>query len=336
MKTINIYAATLRILGVTKEELAAALGLSVTSIKMSDNGPTAIRTRKFIDKLVDSFDDDSKAKIIELRDALYEVNMMSLSTRGRTTNISNFVIAMGYSYSSIAAELKVNEGDISRICRNSQHKSDDLEGKLNQWLDAKYSVMSANDQKRVDRRIEAIELTASPNTNPFRKELLEKGLLATNEAKFRFKMETAISEAIGDKDGTIDELREYIKLLEEENETLRDRVEELKEENECLNDANARQMKKMADMNDEIMDLNRELEVRNTSNMGLQDGVTDLNQRIDELEAEVLRLEEEKDYLLKLKTPTATLDAVEEPTTRMDFYNCTVNIYNGSRENSCT
>ena len=330
MKTISIYETTRRILGITKEELAAALGLSVTSIKLSDEGSTAIRTKKFIDKLVDSFDDDNKTKIIELRDALRGVNMMCLSTRGRATSISNFIIAMGYSYSSIASELKVNEGDISRICRNSQHKSDDLENKLTQWLDAKYSVMSSSDQKRVDSRIAAIELTASPNTNPFRKELLEKGLLATNDAKFRMKMETAISEAIGDKDKTIDELREYVKLLEEENETLREKniasegmVEKLFKENEA--------------MENEIMDLNRELETRNTANAGLQDGVTDLNQRIDELEAEVFRLEEEKDYLLKLKAPTASLEAVEEHVPNMVFYgNCTVNIYNGSRENSGT
>lgn len=359
MKTISIYEATRRILGITKEELAAALGLSVMSIKMSNNGPTAIRTRKFVDELVNSFDDDSKAKIIELRDALYEVNMMSLFTRGRTTSISNFVIAMGYSYSSIAAELKVNEGDISRICRNSQHKSDDLEEKLTQWLDAKYSVMSANDQKRVDRRIEAIELTSSPNTNPFRKELLEKGLLATNDAKFRAKMETAISEAIGDKDKAIDELKEYVKLLEEENEVLRDSVEELKEENEALNNEKARKEKAMERMNDEIMGLNRELETHNTANAGLQDGVTDLNQRIDELEAEIFRLNEEKDKYeewisdltrqveqykaitgiknTKVEIVPAPSDMFFDPASSINFYgNCTVNIYNGSRENSGT
>ena len=352
MKTISIYEATRRILGVTKEELAAALGLSVMSIKMSDNGPTAIRTRKFVDELVNSFDDDSKAKIIELRDALYEVNMMSLSTRGRTTNISNFVIAMGYSYSSIAAELKVNEGDISRICRNSQHKSDDLEEKLTQWLDAKYSVMSANDQKRVDRRIEAIELASSPNNNPFRKELLEKGLLATNEAKFHAKMETAISEAIGDKDKEIDELKEYVKLLEEENETLR-------EKNIKLDDTAAKLFKENEAMENEIMDLNRELETRNTANAGLQDGVTDLNQRIDELEAEIFRLNEEKDKYeewvsdltrqveqykaitgiknTKVEIVPTHPDMFFDPASSINFYgNCTVNIYNGSRENSGT
>lgn len=359
MRTINIYEATLRILGVTKEELAAALGLAVTSIKLSDNGPTAIRTRKFIDELVDSFDGINKEKIIELRDALYETNMMTVATRGRATTISNFVIAMGYSYSSIAAELKAGEGDISRICRNSQHKSDELEEKLNQWLDAKYSVMSSSDQKRVDRRMEAIELTASPNTNPFRKELLEKGLLVTNDAKFRIKMETAISEAIGDRDKAIDELREYVKLLEEENETLRNRVEELNEKNSNINPDYISRLEKANEtlreentklfkdnealrveqhaMNDEIMDLNRELEIRNTSNAGLQDGVTDLNQKVDELEAEIFRLEEEKDYLLKLKGPTASLDAIEDRVPNMVFYgNCTVNIYNGSRENSGT
>lgn len=360
MKTISIYEATRRIIGITKEELAAALGLSVMSIKLSDGGPTAIRTRKFIDKLVNSFDDDSKAKIIELRDALYEVNMMSLSTRGRTTSISNFVIAMGYSYSSIAAELKVNEGDISRICRNSQHKSDDLEEKLTQWLDAKYSVMSANDQKRVDRRIEAIELTSSPNTNPFRKELLEKGLLATNEAKFHAKMETAISEAIGDKDKAIDELKEYVKLLEEENETLREKnahinldyISRLEKENEKLRVENH-------SMEDEIMDLNRELETHNTANAGLQDGVTDLNQRIDELEAEIFRLNEEKDKYeewisdltrkveqykaitgiknTKVEIVPTPSDMFFDPASSINFYgNCTVNIYNGSRENSGT
>jgi chromosome segregation ATPase len=299
------YEAIIRILGITKDELACLCGSdaklrhgALTESKVSK------RVVKVIDNLVGQFDEDVQKTIYKLRDALMTTNYKSITARKRSTSIGNFMQAMGYTQTQFATIMKVNEGAISKVVNNRNDKDDDLE--------------KSADQDKVDTLRTALDISGAVKSNPFRKELIAKGILGSI---LPHKPEAVSKE--------VEDLKEYIKLLEEENETLREKniasegiVAKLRKENEA--------------MEEEIMDLNRELEVRNTSNAGLQDGVTDLNQRIDELEAEIFRLEEEKDYLLKLKAPS-TLEATGEPIPNMVFYGkCTVNIYNGSRENSGT
>jgi transcriptional regulator with XRE-family HTH domain len=313
------YEAIIRILGITKDELACLCG---SDAKLRHGALTeskaSKRVIKVLDNLVGQFDEDVQKTIYKLRDALMTTNYKSITARKRSTSIGNFMQSMGFTQTQFATIMKVNEGAISKVVNNRNDKDDDLEKSIEHYLTARYSVLSAADQDKVDTLRTALDISGAVKSNPFRKELIAKGILGSI---LPHKPEAVSKE--------VEDLKEYIKLLEEENETLREKniasegmVAKLRKENEA--------------MEEEIMDLNRELEVRNTSNAGLQDGVTDLNQKVDELEAEIFRLEEEKDYLLKLKAPS-TLEAAGEPIPNMVFYgNCTVNIYNGSRENSGT
>lgn len=318
------YEALARILGISKKEIACLCGSSdKITVQLSEKQISQRAVRAF-DKIMAQFDPDTQEKIFKLRDALMTTNYKSITAKKRFTPLGNFLIAMGYTHTSFAEIMKVNEGMISKAVNNTQDKSDELYEKIKSWLTARYSVLSAKEQEKVDLLRAALDIIGNVKANPYRKRLTEIGALNPLP-----KPVTPTNE--------VSELKEYIKLLEEENETLREKnahinpdyISKLEKENEALRVENHA-------MNDEIMDLNRELETRNTANDGLQDGVHNLNQKIDELEAEIFRLEEEKDYLLKLKAPATSLEAVEDYAPNMVFNNCTVNIYNCSRENSGT
>ena len=327
------YEALARILGISKSEIVSLCGSSdKIKITLSESQISKRAIRAF-DKLLAQFEPDTQEEIFKLRDAIMTTNYKSITAKRRFTPLGNFLIAMGYTQTEFAEIMKTNEGMISKAVNNTQDKSDELYEKIKSWLTARYSVLSAKEQEKVDVLRAALDIVGNVKANPYRKKLIEIGALNPLPKPVSSTKE-------------VEELKEYVKLLEEENGNLRDRVEELKEENEGLSDANARQMRQIADMNDEIMDLNRELETHNTANSGLQDGVHDLNQRIkeleeelererdnslyaqrklkeceDELEAKIFRLEEEKEALIGMN------ENLSDSASPFRFENCIVNIY---------
>lgn len=305
------YEALARILGISKKEIACLCGSSEKITVQLSEAQISQRAVRTFDKIMAQFDPDTQEKIFKLRDALMTTNYKSITAKKRFTSLGNLVVALGFTQTELAEMLKTNQGMISKVVNNTQDKNDELEDKVTSWLNARYSVLSSNDKEKVDLLKTALDIVGCIKTNPYRKKLIEIGALSALPKPVESTKE-------------VNELKEYIKLLEEENETLREKAKEsyinpdyiskLEKENEALRVENHA-------LNDEIMDLNRELETHNMSNTGLQNGVTDLNQKIDELEAKIFRLEEEKEALISMN------ENLGNGVSPFNFSNCIVNIY---------
>lgn len=228
-------AATRYLLGISLEELSKILGYSFESIKhaIPDTGKTGNKSRDvnalihdFFDECINSFDEDARNKFYMLREALMETSYKGFTNRFRHTSVGNRVYAMGYTQTTLCAEMKKSQSKMSKTM-NNKDANDDLMADMRAWLDAKYSVMSAADQNRVDLRESALDIAGCPERNPFRKQLIANGMMTKDRIKYRYRTAVITSEAIGDSEQEIKDLKEYIKMLEEENDVLRNQRQEI-------------------------------------------------------------------------------------------------------------
>ena len=217
------------LLGFSMEELSKILGYKENTIRQgfADSAVNSPRKRlvhakiqDFFNECIMSFDADAREKFYTLKTALMETNFKSFTNRIRNTNFGNRIFAMGYTLETLSDEMKVSSAKLSHA-QNNKDTDDELSLKAQQWLDAKYSVLSAAEQERVDLREAAIDIAKCPQRNPFRKQLIVNGLATADRATYRYRK---FDDAPSKPNNEIAELKEYIKLLEEENEALKQKA----------------------------------------------------------------------------------------------------------------
>lgn len=250
MASVNFSRRTaMRLLmGLTVDELAKATGLSSGAIKIIESGGTSPKKNfevysKFMNELKKCFGDQVE-KFEQLVSALQEVNAKSFTIEKRIDSVTRRRFAMHLTGADICEKLKISHYQLSMIEQNKA-SYDELRKKYIALLDEKYQNMYSGDQERVDLRDAAIKIANFPPKNPFRKKIEESGLLKTY-VKPEIVHKQTHPEADLVRTESIDEMKEYIKLLEEENETLRQKaitadgiVYKLSEENEHLRKANS-------------------------------------------------------------------------------------------------
>ena len=246
MASVNFTRRTAArlMMGLTVNELSKVTGLSEGAIKIIEGGGTPPKKNfeiysKVMQRLKECFGDQVE-KFNQLVSALQEVNAKSFTIEKRIDSVTRRRFALHLTGADICEKLKISPYQLSMIEQNKA-SYDELRKKYIALLDEDYRNMPSFDQERVDLRDAAIKIANFPPKNPFRKQIEESGLLkyATIHVPTHPSAELVRTE-------TVDEMKEYIELLEEENETLRKKaitadgmVYKLTEENENLRKANS-------------------------------------------------------------------------------------------------
>lgn len=331
MASVNFSRRTAMrlIMGLTVDELSKATGLSAGAIKLIESSSTSSKKNveiysKFMQELKKCFGDQVD-KFEQLVSALQEVNAKSFTIEKRIDSATRRRFAMHLTGADICEKLKISHYQLSMIEQNKA-SYDEMRKKYIALLDEKYQNMYSGDQERVDLRDAAIKIANFPPKNPFRKKIEESGLLTTY-TKFAVGHQQTHPEADLVRTESVDEMKEYIKLLEEENETLREKaktadgtINELFEENDKLRKENESLIKKTATADSTVYKLTEENENLHKANTVLASDYLILKNERDELRSHL-----ETRLTQPICGPT-TLDTTVESIPGFHFENCTVTI----------
>ena len=350
-------AATRRILGITKEEMRAVIGVTESSFKTIESTqggrekcPKAIeKARAFFEKCMGLLDDSQLSEFKSLVNSLKEVNPTSLTIEGRIFEPTALRIALGITSKEVASKLKTSLYTISQIELNKVSK-DEMRKQYDEYITSVYSSLSPEEQEKVDGRASAIKIAKCPTRNPFRKLIVENGLLTSNDANFRREMSMAIDNAIGNTDESMESLKEFNELLEEENDELREKIRELEEtieqdksEISYYKKENHENLALLDKYKKENGDLNRMLGERNDEVSAHKKTIRNLEKRLELKDVQIDNLKKkletmsshEKPIVNKVipnstleatkdNAPTVTLEAVKDRFPNVVCNNCTV------------
>lgn len=324
MASVNFSRRTAErlMMGLTVDELAKATGLSAGAIKIIESNSNPPKKNieiysKFMSELKKCFGDQVD-KFEQLVSALQEVNAKSFTIEKRIDSATRRRFAMHLTGADICEKLKISHYQLSMIEQNKA-SYDEMRKKYIALLDEKYQNMYSGDQERVDLRDAAIKIANFPPKNPFRKKIEESGLLTTY-TKFAVVHQQTHPEAELVRTESVDEMKEYIKLLEEENEALRQKaiaadgmVHKLTAENEAL-------INKTATADTTVYKLTEENENLRKANSTLASDYLVLKKERDDLKAHL-----ETMLTQPICGPT-TLETTAETIPGFHFENCTVTI----------
>lgn len=344
-KHFSEFAATRRILGISKEEMCAAIGITestLTTIEATklgrDKCPKAIeKARAFFEKCTNLLNDSQHFTFSLLVESLMDVDPTSLTVEGRIFEPTALRMALGISAKEVAQKLKVSNWIISQIETNKVSK-DEIRKKYEEYITSVYSSLTPEEQEKVDGRASAIKIAKCPKNNPFRKLIVENGLLTTGDSKFRRNASMAIDEAIGNTDETMESLKEFNKLLEEENDELREKIRQLEETIEqdnseiCFCKKKVEEAEQAAEgekkVRSELEDLIR-LKDTSIKNISIdRDAYAKENERLSKLvknlREKLAELSDKNKPIITKEIPNTTLEAVKEALPNIVCNNCTV------------
>lgn len=252
MASVNFSRRTAErlMMGLTVDELSKVTGLSAGAIKLIEGGAPSKKNLETYSKVMQELKKcfgDQLDKFEQLVSALQEVNAKSFTIEKRIDSATRRRFAMHLTGADICEKLKISHYQLSMIEQNKA-SYDEMRKRYIDLLDERYRNMPSFDQERVDLRDAAIKIANFPPKNPFRKQIEESGLLkyATVHMQTHPEAELVRTESV-------DEMKEYIALLEEENDKLRKEnealinktatadtmVHKITEENENLRKANS-------------------------------------------------------------------------------------------------
>lgn len=233
MASVNFSRRTAErlMMGLTVDELSKVTGLSAGAIKLIEGGASSKKNLEIYSKVMQELKKcfgDQLDKFEQLVSALQEVNAKSFTIEKRIDSATRRRFAMHLTGADICEKLKISHYQLSMIEQNKA-SYDEMRKRYIDLLDERYRNMYSGDQERVDLRDAAIKIANFPPKNPFRKKIEEAGLLKTY-AKPEIINKQTHPEAELVRTESVEEMKEYIKLLEEDNEQLRSRIEELQDQ----------------------------------------------------------------------------------------------------------
>lgn len=309
MASVNFSRRTAErlMMGLTVDELSKVTGLSAGAIKLIEGGASSKKNLEIYSKVMRELKKcfgDQLDKFEQLVSALQEVNAKSFTIEKRIDSATRRRFAMHLTGADICEKLKISHYQLSMIEQNKA-SYDEMRKRYIDLLDERYRNMYSGDQERVDLRDAAIKIANFPPKNPFRKKIEEAGLLKTY-AKPEIINKQTHPEAELVRTESVDEMKEYIALLEEENDKLR-------KENESL-------INKTATADSTVHKLAEENENLRKANSILASDYLVLQKERDELKNHL-----ETQLTQPICGPT-TLETTAETIPGFHFENCTVTI----------
>ena len=357
LRHFSELAATRRILGISKAEMCTAIGITestLTTIEATklgrDKCPRAIeKAKEFFEKCTNLLNDSQRSTFSSLVESLMEVDPTSLTNEGRIFEPTALRMALDIPAKEVAKKLKVSNWVISKIETNQVSK-DEIRKKYEEYISSVYSSLTPEEQEKADGRASAIKIAKCPKNNPFRKLIVENGLLTTGDSEFRRNASMAIDEAIGNTDDTMESLKEFNKLLEEENDELREKIRQLEEtisddkrEIEHYKKENNSISTLLDKYKKENSELNRILGVRCDAENANKNRIRDLEKRLELKDVQIDNLKKKLESMsshdkpivvktvpnttletAKEETPKVTIEAIKEALPNIVCNNCTV------------
>jgi hypothetical protein len=230
--------ATRRMLGLSYEEVSIATGYSVTTVRAiegssvcSKSGVKAITL--FYEKCEDILG-DLDSEFVKLRDEFMKINSSSFTVEKRIFKTTALRMALGIKIADVTSATKMSAFALSHLEQNKS-SNDYARMRVTEYLNSVYSKLSLEEQKAVDIRVKAILTANCIPKNPFRAKLIADGFPAVDvhnaDISEQEPIDMAYDNAISSiKEVTCDEDdREYISMLEDENDQLRARISELED-----------------------------------------------------------------------------------------------------------